>query len=65
MSANNFLAFDKNAVMFLRRMNPEIRMFEDATLAKANKVMFRIEERVSMAIFNDNALVKGTYVPAP
>ena len=64
MSANNFLAFDKNAVMFLRRMNPEIRMFEDATLAKANKVMFRIEERVSMAIFNDNALVKGTYVPA-
>ena len=64
MSANNFLAFDKNAVMFLRRMNPEIRMFEDATLAKANKVMFRIEERVSMAIFNDQALVKGTYVPA-
>ena len=65
MSANNFLAFDKNAVMFLRRMNPEITMFEDATLAKANKVMFRIEERVSMAIFNDKALVKGTYVPAP
>ena len=64
MDQNDFLAFDKNAVMFLRRMNPEIRMFEDAALAKKNKVMFRIEERVSMAIFNDLALVKGTYTPA-
>ena len=64
MDQNDFLAFDKNAVMFLRRMSPEIRMFEDSTLAKKNKVMFRIEERVSMAIFNDLALVKGTYTPA-
>lgn len=62
---NNFLTFDRNAAMFLRRMNPEIRMFEDATLAKANKVMFRIEERVSLAIFNNNAIVKGTYVVTP
>lgn len=60
---NDFLTFDRNAAMFLRRMNPEIRMFEDATLAKANKVMFRIEERVSLAIFNDDAIVTGTYVP--
>jgi HAMP domain-containing protein len=57
---DDFLTFDRNAAMFLRRMNPEIRMFEDATLAKANKVMFRIEERVSLAIFNNNAIVKGT-----
>src|SRR5690554_4915700 len=57
---NDFLTFDRNAAMFLRRMNPEIRMFEDATLAKANKVMFRIEERVSLAIFNDDAIVSGT-----
>ncbi len=57
---NDFLTFDRNAAMFLRRMKPEIRMFEDATLAKANKVMFRIEERVSLAIFNDDAIVSGT-----
>jgi len=57
---DDFLTFDRNAAMFLRRMNPEIRMFEDATLAKANKVMFRIEERVSLAIFNNNAIVSGT-----
>ena len=64
MTRNDFLTFDRNALMFLRRMSPELRMFEDSTLAKKNKVMFRIEERVSMAIFNDLAIVKGTYVPA-
>lgn len=63
MTRNNFLAMDRNAVMFLRRMATEIRMFEDSTLAKKNKVMFRIEERVSMAIFNNDAIVKGTYTP--
>ena len=61
---NDFVTFDRNALMFIRRMSPEIRMFEDAALAKRNKVMFRIEERVSIAIFNDLAVVKGTYVPA-
>lgn len=64
ITKNNFLTFDRNAVMFLRRLNPEIRMFEDAALAKRNKVMFRIEERVSQAIFNNDAIIKGTYVPA-
>ena len=49
--------------MFLRRMQPEIRMFEDAELAKVNKVMFRVEERVTQVIFNTDALVKGELVP--
>ena len=56
---DKFLAFDRNAVMFLRRMQPELRMFEDATLAKTNKVMFRIEERVTQVIFNSDAIVYG------
>ena len=59
LTADNFLTLDRNAVMFVRRMNPEIRMFEDATLAKQNKVMFRIEERVAQVIFNTDAIVKG------
>ena len=58
--AKNSLAFDRNAVLFLRRMAPEIRLFEDANLAKVNKVVFRIEERVSQIVFNNLALVKGT-----
>ena len=60
LAANNFLTFDKTAVLFINRLKPELRMFEDATLAKQNKVMFRIEERITLAIFNNTALVKGT-----
>ena len=60
LAANNFLTFDKTAVLLINRLKPELRMFEDATLAKQNKVMFRIEERITLAIFNNTALVKGT-----
>jgi hypothetical protein len=49
--------------MFIRRMNPELRMFEDATLAKKNKIMFRIEERATVIGFNNKAIVKGLLTP--
>lgn len=57
MDGGEFLAFDKNAMMLFRRMSPEIRMFEDAALAKQNQVMFRIEERITQAIFSTDAFV--------
>lgn len=60
VGAGNFLAFDRNATSFVRRMLPELRMFEDAALAKKNKVMFRVEERATLTIFNNAAIVKGT-----
>lgn len=60
LGVNNFLTFDKTATLLINRLKPELRMFEDATLAKQNKVMFRIEERITLAIFNNLALVKGT-----
>ncbi|QEL01133.1 phage major capsid protein [Olivibacter sp. LS-1] len=63
IGTGNFLTFDRSALMFVRRMQPELRMFEDAALAKRNKLMFRIEERATLAIFNNNALVKGTLAP--
>jgi HK97 family phage major capsid protein len=59
MTANNFLTLDKSATMFVKRMAPELRLFEDSVLAKKNKVMFRIEERATLAIFNNKAIVKG------
>lgn len=59
VTKGDFLTFDKNAVMFIRRMQPELRMFEDAALAKKNKIMFRVEERATLAIFNNTALVTG------
>jgi len=60
LGANNFLAFDRTATLLINRLAPELRMFEDATLAKQNKVMFRIEERITLAIFNNSAVVKGS-----
>lgn len=59
LGVNNFLTFDKTATLLINRLKPELRMFEDAALAKQNKVMFRIEERITLAIFNNAAVVKG------
>ena len=59
IGSGNFLTFDRNATMFVKRTQPEIRMFEDWALAKKNKVGFRIEERATLTIFNNEALVKG------
>jgi len=56
-SAGSFLVFDSSATTFIRRMQPELRLFEDATLAKKNKLMLRVEERVTLATFNDSAIV--------
>lgn len=64
LGPDNFVVFDKTALMFIRRMQPELRIFEDSILAKINKVMFRIEERVTLLIFNDEAIVKGTIAGA-
>lgn len=63
LGANNFLAFDRSATLLVNRLAPELRMFEDAALARQNKVMFRIEERITLAIFNDQAIVTGTLAP--
>lgn len=63
MAANNFLAMDARATQFIKRLQPELRLFEDATLAKQNKLMFRIEERVALATYNPKALVKGLLTP--
>jgi len=64
LPATDFLTFDRNALAYVTRLAPELRMFEDAALAKRNKIMFRIEGRATLAIFNNNALVKGTLAGA-
>lgn len=65
LGANNFLTFDKTATLLVNRLAPELRMFEDAALAKQNKVMFRIEERITLAIFNNAAVTTGSLAPTP
>ncbi|MGJ1499616.1 phage major capsid protein [Sphingobacterium spiritivorum] len=65
IALNNFLTFDRNAILFLRRLQPELKIIDTGfTLASENKVMIRIEERVTMAVFNDDAIVKGLLTPA-
>lgn len=59
IGTGNFLVFDRNATSFVKKMQPELRMFEDAVLAKKNRVMFRIEERATLVVFNNNAIVSG------
>jgi len=57
--SDTFYALDARATMFIRRIQPELRMFEDSTLAKKNQVMFRIEERAALIVFNNAAIIKG------
>ncbi len=59
IGTGNFLVFDRNATQFVKKMQPELRMFEDVTLAKLNRVMFRIEERATLVVFNNDAVVSG------
>lgn len=59
MPFDTFYALDSRATLFIRRIQPELRMFEDATLAKKNQIMFRIEERATLVVFNNAAIVKG------
>ncbi|WP_312364059.1 phage major capsid protein [Sphingobacterium sp.] len=64
IATNNFLTFDRNVILFLRRLQPELKVIDTGfTLASENKVMIRIEERVTMAIFNEDAIVKGLLTP--
>lgn len=59
MPYKTFYALDTNSTMVIRRMSPELRMFESADLARQNKVMFRIEERLTLIAFHNAAIVKG------
>lgn len=61
IASGNFLVFDRSATQFVKKLQPELRIFEDAALAKQNKIMFRIEERAALAVYNSKALVKGTF----
>jgi hypothetical protein len=65
VAKTDFVTFDRNAMMYVTRLNPELRMFEDAALAKRNKIMFRIEGRATLAIFNNKGIVDGPIVAPP
>jgi len=65
MAANNFLAFDRNGAMFIRRLNPELRMFEqNRDDVETNMITFRVEERATLITPYPKAFVRGLLVPA-
>ena len=40
---------------------PNIRFFYDSTLAKTNKLLVRIEERVALSVFGSDYIIKGAF----
>ena len=48
-----------SALMF--RDAPNIRFFYDATLAKVNKLLVRIEERIVLSVFGSDYIIKGAF----
>jgi HK97 family phage major capsid protein len=49
-----------NGAQLLFRNSPRIEFFVDATLAKVNKTLIRIEERVAFSVFGSDYIIKGT-----
>lgn len=63
LAAGEFLVGDFNAAQLVTRLNPEIRFFEqDKDNVAKNMITIRIEERVALATFFQNAFVKKATV---
>ena len=50
-----------NGVALMFRNAPNIRFFYDSTLAKTNKLLVRIEERVALSVFGSDYIIKGSF----
>ena len=59
-AAGTYTIGDFNAgTQLLTRNAPKIEFFVDASLAKVNKTLVRIEERVAFAVFGSDYIIKG------
>ena len=57
-----FVVFDRNATEFVNRMSPEIRFFEqDRDNVTKNLVTVRAEERVTTLVYDENAVITGSF----
>jgi HK97 family phage major capsid protein len=50
-----------NGTSLMFRESPRIQFFVDATLAKANKTLIRIEERAAFSVYTNDHIIKGTF----
>lgn len=60
----DYLIFDRNATEFISRMSPEVRFFEqDRDNVPKNLVTVRAEERILPVVYDDNAVISGSFTP--
>lgn len=59
---NEYMVFDPAATEFVNRMSPEVRFFEeDRDNVPKNLVTVRAEERILPIVYDDNAVIYGTF----
>src|SRR5690606_40682816 len=62
IEAGEFVVLDRNATEFVSRMSPEVRFFEqDRDNVPKNLVTVRAEERVATLVYDENAVVTGSF----
>jgi HK97 family phage major capsid protein len=52
--------FNSGSLLLIRK-SPEIKFIVDATLAKKNQTLVRLEERIALAIYGSTYIVRGTF----
>lgn len=61
----NFLVVDRNATEFISRMNPEVRFFEqDRDNVPKNLITVRAEERILPIVYDELAVISGSFTPS-
>lgn len=64
VSKGDFLVIDANATEFISRMSPEVRFFEeDRDNVPKNLVTVRAEERILPIVYDDTAIISGSFTP--
>lgn len=60
-----FLVMDRNATEFVNRMSPVVEFFrEDRDNVIKNLVTVRAEERILPLVYDNNAIITGTFTPS-
>src|SRR5690606_11221826 len=60
--AGEFLVFDRNATEFITRMSPEVRFCEeDRDNVPKNLITVRAEERILPVVYDENAVIHGSF----
>lgn len=63
--SGEFLVMDRNATEFVNRMSPVVEFFrEDRDNVPKNLITVRAEERILPLVYDDNAIITGSFTPS-